>query len=124
MISADPVAWYRPDPHQMGAENYAELVEVINDPDTVRAMLEDYRAALERRPRGRPCRPARRAHHRLPDAWSLWSQQRRHRGALWRPASRSGRRGPRTFAAVSIDSGPHIAEENPERPGGRRSQIF
>jgi haloacetate dehalogenase len=46
VISADPAAWYRPDPHQMGAENYAELVEVINDPGTVRAMLEDFRAAL------------------------------------------------------------------------------
>ena len=30
----------------MGAENYAELVEAINDPQTVRAMLEDYRAGL------------------------------------------------------------------------------
>jgi haloacetate dehalogenase len=46
VINADPMAWYRPDPNQMGAENYAELVEVINDPGTVRAMLEDFRAAL------------------------------------------------------------------------------
>jgi haloacetate dehalogenase len=46
MISADPVAWYRPDAEQMGAENYAELVEAINDPETVRAMVEDYRAGL------------------------------------------------------------------------------
>jgi len=46
VISADPVAWYRPDAERMGAENYAELVEAINDPETVRAMLEDYRAAL------------------------------------------------------------------------------
>jgi haloacetate dehalogenase len=46
VISADPVEWYRPDPHQLGPENYAELVEAINDPDTVRAMLEDFRAGL------------------------------------------------------------------------------
>jgi haloacetate dehalogenase len=46
VISADPVAWYRPDSERMGAENCAELVEAINDPETVRAMLEDYRAAL------------------------------------------------------------------------------
>src|SRR4029453_15698651 len=43
VISADPVAWYRPDPYQMGAENYSELIEAINDSQTVRAMLEDYR---------------------------------------------------------------------------------
>ena len=46
VIAADPLVWYRPDPYRMGPENYAELVEVINDPDTVRAMLEDFRAAL------------------------------------------------------------------------------
>jgi haloacetate dehalogenase len=46
VISADPMAWYRPDSERMGAENYAEVVEAINDPETVRAMLEDYRAAL------------------------------------------------------------------------------
>jgi haloacetate dehalogenase len=46
VINADPLAWYRPDPQLMGAENFAELVEAINDPQTVRAMLEDYRAGL------------------------------------------------------------------------------
>jgi haloacetate dehalogenase len=46
VISADPVGWYRPVAAQMGAENFAELVEAISDPETVRAMLEDYRAGL------------------------------------------------------------------------------
>jgi haloacetate dehalogenase len=46
VMNADPLAWYRPDPQLMGAENFAELVEAINDPQTVRAMLEDYRAGL------------------------------------------------------------------------------
>jgi haloacetate dehalogenase len=46
LISADPVGWYRPDPERMGAENYAELVAVIKDSETVRAMLEDFRAGL------------------------------------------------------------------------------
>ena len=46
VICADPVAWYRPDAQQMGEENCAELIDVINDPETVRAMLEDYRAGL------------------------------------------------------------------------------
>ena len=46
VITADPVAWYRPDAHLMGEENCAELIEAINDSETVRAMLEDYRAGL------------------------------------------------------------------------------
>jgi haloacetate dehalogenase len=46
VICADPVAWYRPDAEQMGPENYADLVEAIKDYETVRAMVEDYRAAL------------------------------------------------------------------------------
>jgi haloacetate dehalogenase len=46
VITADPVAWYRPDAQLMGEENCAELIEAINDPETVRAMLEDHRAGL------------------------------------------------------------------------------
>ena len=46
VITADPVGWYRPDAQLMGEENCAELIEAINDSDTVRAMLEDYRAGL------------------------------------------------------------------------------
>jgi haloacetate dehalogenase len=46
VINSDPLAWYRPDPELMGPDNFAELVEAINDPQTVRAMLEDYRAGL------------------------------------------------------------------------------
>ena len=46
VINADPLAWYRPDRLLMGAENYAEIVAAIQDPATVRAMLEDYRAGL------------------------------------------------------------------------------
>src|SRR4029450_11182434 len=46
VISVGAVAWYRPDAEHMGAENYAELVGAINDPQTVRAMIEDYRAAV------------------------------------------------------------------------------
>jgi haloacetate dehalogenase len=46
VITANPVAWYRPDAQLMGEENCAELIEAINDSETVRAMLEDYRAGL------------------------------------------------------------------------------
>jgi haloacetate dehalogenase len=45
-ISRDPAAWYRADPGKMGAENHADWLRAVNDPDTVHAMVEDYRAGL------------------------------------------------------------------------------
>jgi haloacetate dehalogenase len=45
-ILADPVAWYGGDPELMGADNYADFRRAIENPVTVRAMLEDYRAGL------------------------------------------------------------------------------
>jgi haloacetate dehalogenase len=49
-ILADPDAWYgAQEPGkaaQMGEENHADFQRAIHDPDTVRAMLEDYRAGL------------------------------------------------------------------------------
>jgi haloacetate dehalogenase len=49
-ILADPDAWYGArEPgkaEEMGAENHADFLRAIHDPDTVRAMLEDYRAGL------------------------------------------------------------------------------
>jgi haloacetate dehalogenase len=112
VISADPPAWYRPDPHQMGAENYAELVEVINNPETVRAMLEDFRAALGvDREADRADRLAGRTIG-CPTL-VLWSR----RGdvevlygdplAIWKVWAEDLR-------GFSIDSGEHVAEENPD----------
>ena len=112
VISADPPAWYRPDPHQMGAENYAELVEVINDPRTVRAMLEDFRAALGvDREADRADRLAGRTIG-CPTL-VLWSR----RGdvevlygdplAVWKVWAEDLR-------GFSIDSGQQVAEENPD----------
>jgi haloacetate dehalogenase len=111
VISADPVAWYRPDPYQMGAENYSELIEAINDSQTVRAMLEDYRAALS------VDREAERA-DRLAgrtigcptlvvvagsgDMETLFGDSL----AIWKAWAEDVR-------VISIDSGPYVAEENP-----------
>jgi haloacetate dehalogenase len=112
VISADPMAWYRPDPHQMGAENFAELVEVLNDPGTVRAMLEDFRAALGvDREADRADRLAGRTIG-CPTL-VLWSR----RGdvevlygdplAVWKMWAEDLR-------GFSVDSGQHLAEENPD----------
>ena len=46
VITADPDAWYRGDPAEMGADNHAEWRAAMRDPQVVRGMLEDYRAGL------------------------------------------------------------------------------
>jgi haloacetate dehalogenase len=46
VINADPDAWYRTGPEQMGAEAYEDFRRAIHDPETVHAMCEDYRAGL------------------------------------------------------------------------------
>lgn len=46
VITADPLAWYQPDAEKMGQENYDDMVDAVTDPATVRAMLADYRASL------------------------------------------------------------------------------
>lgn len=46
VITADPDAWYRGDPKDMGQENYSEWRAAMRDPAVVRGMLEDYRAGL------------------------------------------------------------------------------
>lgn len=45
-ISADPDAWYPAGPEQMGDEAYEDYRRAIHNPDTVHAMMEDYRAGL------------------------------------------------------------------------------
>ena len=49
VINADPDAWYGLGPEleeSMGARNHADLAAAVHRPETVRAMLEDYRAGL------------------------------------------------------------------------------
>jgi haloacetate dehalogenase len=46
VISADPDAWYGGDPERMGKEAYDDYRRAIQNPATVHAMMEDYRAGL------------------------------------------------------------------------------
>jgi len=46
VINADPDAWYRVTPEQMGEDAYNDLRRALHDPAVVHAMLEDYRAGL------------------------------------------------------------------------------
>jgi haloacetate dehalogenase len=111
VISADPMAWYRPDSERMGAENCAELVEAINDRETVRAMLEDYRAALSvDRDADRADRLAGRTIG-CPTL-VLWSSQGDIEAlfgnplAIWKAWAED-------LHGSQIDSDPQMAEENP-----------
>ena len=111
-ILADPDAWYAGDPERMGAENHAEFRAATNDPDTVRAMLEDYRAGLtvDREHELADRRAGRRIACPTLVLWSTRDDMEDLYGdplAVWRPwVSR--------LRGVPVESGHHIAEENPE----------
>jgi haloacetate dehalogenase len=112
-INADPDAWYSSArPEGMGAENYRELREAIHDEATVRAMLEDYRAGLGvDRGHEEADRDAGRV-VRCPTLvlWSTRDDMEDLYGdplAVWRTWAEDLRGGP-------IESGHHIAEENPD----------
>ena len=111
-ISADPLAWYVHDPDRMGRENHAEWVEAVTNPDTVRAMLEDYRAGLgvdaahERADRA----AGRRVTHPTLVLWSERDDLEHLHGnplAIWQSWCTD-------VTGASIDSGHHMAEDNPE----------
>jgi haloacetate dehalogenase len=116
-INADPAAWYGAlTPGKaavMGEENHGDYLAAIRDPDTVHAMLEDYRAGLGV---DRAADEADRAAGRRIDCPTLvlWSARDdtvslfgdpRQIWADWTTDLRGG--GP-------IDSGHHMAEEAPD----------
>lgn len=119
---ADPDAWYGGDPRSMGPGNRADYRAAINDPDTVRAMLEDYRAGLGV---DRDADDADRAFGRritCPTvvAWSARDDMRYIYGdvlAIWRNWADDLR-------GSVIDSGHHMAEEPPKQLTGRLLELL
>jgi haloacetate dehalogenase len=116
-IGADPAAWYGAQApgraEQMGEENHADYLAAISDPETVHAMVEDYRAGLGV---DRAAEEADRASGRRVSCPTLvlWSGRDdledlhgdpRLIWAGWTRDLRGG--GP-------IDSGHHMAEEAPD----------
>lgn len=111
VILADPDAWYRGDPGVMGAENYEEFRQATRDPATVRAMLEDYRAGLgvDRDHEEEDRRAGRRLHCPTLFLWSSRDDMEDLYGdplGVWQPWAADLR-------GTCIDSGHHVAEENP-----------
>jgi haloacetate dehalogenase len=113
IISADPVAWYRPNRELMGDENHDDIVAAINDPATVHAMVEDYRAGLEiDRAHDDADRAAgRRLQCPVLFAWATRDDMEDLYGdpaAVWRGWADD-------VSEARIDSGHHMAEEAPEQ---------
>jgi haloacetate dehalogenase len=112
VISADPDAWYRPNRELMGEENFADHQRAIHDPQTVHAMLEDYRAGLGI---DREHDDADRAAGRMIGCptlvlWALHDDLGEIYGdvaEVWRPWA------PR-LTVEPFESGHHMAEESPE----------
>ena len=111
-INIDPLVWYGGDPEAMGEENFAEYVEAINRPETVLAMLEDYRAGLSvDQHHERVDRDAGR-HIDCPTL-VLWSS-RDDMERLYGDPLTVWRRWAPDLRGHSIKSSHHVAEENPE----------
>jgi haloacetate dehalogenase len=111
-ILADPRSWYRHDPAVMGKENHADFLRAIDDPDTVVAMLEDYRAGLgvDRAHDEADRAAGRRVQCPTLVLWSAHDDLEELHGdprTIWADWTADLRGGAR------IDSGHHMAEEAP-----------
>jgi haloacetate dehalogenase len=114
VVDADPLTWYRPDADTMGAENYADMVDAVTDPGTVRAMIEDYRASLhvDRRHDEEDRGAGRQIECLTLVAWSRYDDMADLYGdpaRVWEPWCRL------PISSAVIDSGHHMAEEAPEQ---------
>lgn len=114
VITTDPLAWYQPNREQMGAENYDDMVAAVTNPDTVMAMLEDYRASLHV---DRAIDEADRSAGRKIGCPTLvaWSKHDDMATLYGDPSQvwRSWCTGP--IRSAAIHSGHHMAEDAPEQ---------
>lgn len=111
VILADPEAWYSGDPASMGADNHAEFREATSDRETVLAMIEDYRAGLgvDRQHEEEDLRAGRVVGCPTLFLWSTRDDMEELYGdplLIWRTWAPDVR-------GHGIDSGHHVAEENP-----------
>jgi haloacetate dehalogenase len=112
VISADPEAWYdKLSPDLMGKKAYADILEAIHRPDIVHGMIEDYRASIRiDHLHDKADRDAgRRIKCPVLCLWSLRDDLEQIYGdpvAIWRSWAAD-------VSGYGIDSGHHVAEENP-----------
>ncbi len=111
-ILADPSAWYQGlSPDLMGAAAFQDLLAVIHDPDAVHGMIEDYRAGIRiDHEHDRADRDAgRKVTCPMLCLWSVRDDLEKIYGdpvAIWRNWATD-------VSGFGIDSGHHVAEENP-----------
>jgi haloacetate dehalogenase len=110
VINADPEAWYRLD--RVDPVVREDLRAAIHDPATVHAMVSDYRAGLreDRAADDADAAAGRRIGCPVLFAWSTRDDMEDLYGdplAIWRNWADD-------VVGVPIDSGHHMAEENPE----------
>lgn len=111
IISADPDAWYGGDPETMGREAFEDYRRAIHDPETVHAMVEDYRAGLglDRANDDADKAAGRRIACPVMFLWSSRDDMVDLYGdpvAIWREWAHD-------VTGREIDSGHHMAEEAP-----------
>ena len=111
VISSDPDAWYTAGPEQMGEEAYADYRRAIHDPETVHAMMEDYRAGLgiDRAHDEADLRAGRRVACPTLVIWATRDDMQ----ALYGDVLNVWRRWTTELCGVAIESGHHIAEDAP-----------
>jgi haloacetate dehalogenase len=112
VINADPDAWYRATAEQMGEEAFADYRRAIHDPDTVHAMVEDYRAGLTIDRRHDEEDRERGVRIECPTL-VLWST-RDDLGEIYGDPVAIWRAWAPKAAGGSIESGHHMAEDAPE----------
>ena len=111
-ILRDPDSWYTNSPEAMGRENYEDYRRAIHDPETVHAMIEDYRAGLgvDRAADEADMAMGRRVSAPMLVVWAERDDLADLFGdplAIWRRWAHELEGGP-------LDSGHHMAEEVPE----------
>jgi haloacetate dehalogenase len=121
-INADPDAWYASTAEHMGREAYEDYRRAIHDPETVHAMMEDYRAGLgvDRENDDADRTAGRRIGCPLLFLWAARDDMEDLYGdplAIWRDWADDVR-------GQAIDCGHHIAEEAPAELAGLLASFF
>lgn len=111
VINADPDAWYRFTQQPVGPQAYADVRAAVHDPATVHAMVSDYRAGLriDREIEEQDRAAGRRITCPALFCWSTKDDMETLYGdpaAIWRDWAVD-------LEATAIESGHHMAEENP-----------
>jgi haloacetate dehalogenase len=110
-INADPDSWYTATDEHMGPEAFADYQRAIHDPQTVHAMIEDYRAGLgiDREHDDADRKAGRRIGCPMLFLWAARDDLEDLYGdplAIWRDWADDVR-------GHSLDCGHHLAEEAP-----------